>query len=115
MPDMETQTEDFIILDKDQVKKLSIPDRKQYKIELKEYRHEQSIIRHREYCRNYQRTWNKMKYKYDPAFKQRHNENMKKYVEKKKLKKELLKNTNEPQKQQDNEGDLLISLGLLTI
>jgi hypothetical protein len=92
MPDVETQTEDFIILSKEQLKAMTIPERKIYKNELKEYKHEQSIIRHRNYCREYQRTWNRMKYKYDPEFKKRHLEHMAKYKANKKLKKQLVEN-----------------------
>jgi hypothetical protein len=91
MPDVETQTEDFIILSKEQLKQMTIPARKIYKNELKEYKHEQSIIRHRNYCREYQRTWNRMKYKYDPEFKKRHLENVERYKTNKKLKKQLEK------------------------
>jgi len=91
MPDVETQTEDFIILSKQQLKEMTIPERKIYKNELKEYKHEQSIIRHRNYCREYQRTWNRMKYKYDPEFKKRHLENVERYKANKKLKKQLEK------------------------
>ena len=91
MPDVESQTEDFIKLTDKQLKEMTIPARKIYKNELKEYKHEQSIIRHRNYCREYQRTWNRMKYKYDPEFKKRHLENVEKYKAKKKLKKQLEK------------------------
>jgi len=123
MPDVETQTEDFIILSKQQLKEMTIPARKIYKNELKEYKHEQSIIRHRNYCREYQRTWNRMKYKYDPEFKKRHLENVEKYKAKKKLKKQLeienLRFSSIPQQQQpipaDVEKSIIDSFRLLMI
>jgi len=122
MPDVETQTEDFIILSKEQLKQMTIPARKIYKNELKEYKHEQSIIRHRNYCREYQRTWNRMKYKYDPEFKKKHLENVEKYKAKKKLKKQLekeIKITNITQQQQpvpaDAETSIIDSFRLLLI
>ena len=122
MPDVETQTEEFIKLTDKQLKEMTIPARKIYKNELKEYKHEQSIIRHRNYCREYQRTWNRMKYKYDPEFKKRHLETVEKYKAQKKLKKQLekeIKITNITQQQEqlpaDAEASIIDSFRLLLI
>jgi len=89
MVDAETQTEDFIILSKEQIKNLSIPERKIYKLELKEYKKEKTVERHRNYCREYMRDYGKMKYKYDPVYRQKQIEKVKFYQQQKKLKKQL--------------------------
>ena len=91
MPDVESQTEDFIKLTDKQLKEMTIPARKIYKNELKEYKHEQSIIRHRNYCREYMRTYGRNKYKYDPVYRQKQIEKVKFYQQQKKLKKQLEK------------------------
>jgi len=91
MPDVETQTENFIILNKEQIKKMPLIDRKIYKKELKEYKHEQSLEKTKQYHRKYQQNYNKMRYKYDPSFRMRSLESTKKYLERKKLKKQLEK------------------------
>ena len=91
MPDIETQTENFIILDKEQIKKLPLIDRKIYKKELKEYKHEQSLEKTKQYHRKYQQNYNKMRYKYDPSFRMRSLESTQRYLEKRKnLKKQQL-------------------------
>ena len=87
MPDIETQTEDFIVLNKEQIKNMSIPDRKLYKLELKEWKHEQSLQKTKEYHRKYQCHYNKMRYKYDPNFRMKSLESTKRYLERKKIKK----------------------------
>ena len=115
MVDVGTQTEDFIILSKQQLKEMTIPARKIYKNELKEYKHEQSIIRHRNYCREYQRTWNRMKYKYDPEFKKRHLENVERYKAKKKLKKQENSITQQQPLPADAETSIIDSFRLLMI
>jgi hypothetical protein len=91
MPDAETQTEDFILLSKEQIKKLTIPERKIYKLELKEYKKEKTVERHRNYCREYMRTYGRNKYKYDPVYRQKQIEKVKFYQQQKKLKKQLEK------------------------
>jgi len=91
MPDVETQTEDFILLSKAQIKNLSIPERKLYKLELKEYKKEKTVERHRNYCREYMRNYGKMKYKYDPVYKQKQIEKSKFYQQQRKIKKQLKK------------------------
>jgi hypothetical protein len=116
MPDAETQTEDFILLSKEQIKKLTIPERKIYKNELKEYRHEQSIIRHRNYCREYMRTYGRNKYKYDPVYRQKQIEKVKFYQQQKKLKKQLQKVENLPEPvPADAEKSIIDSFRLLLI
>jgi UDP-galactopyranose mutase len=121
MPDVETQTEQFIILTLKQQKNLTIPEKQLYKMEYKEFKHDKSVQRHREYCRNYQRTWNRMKYKYDPVFREKHKEHMAKYREKKKLKKQLEKELNNveisqhPQPLQTPENSIINQLGLLIL
>lgn len=92
MPDIETQTEDFIVLNKEQIKNMSIPDRKLYKLELKEWKHEQSLQKTKEYHRKYQSHYNKMRYKYDPNFRMKSLESTKRYLERKKIKKQLENN-----------------------
>jgi len=89
MVDVETQTEDFIILSKEQIKNLSIPERKIYKLELKEYKKEKTVERHRNYCREYMRDYGRNKYKYDPVYRQKQIEKVKFYQQQKKLKKQL--------------------------
>ena len=91
MPDVETQTEEFITLSKEQIKKMSISDRKIYKHELKEWKHEQSLQKTKEYQRKYKKNYNKMRYKYDPNFRIKSLESTQRYLEKKKLKKQLEK------------------------
>ena len=122
MVDAETQTEDFIILSKEQIKNLSIPERKIYKLELKEYKKEKTVERHRNYCREYMRDYGKMKYKYDPVYRQKQIEKVKFYQQQKKLKKQLekeIKITNITQQQQpipaDAETSIIDSFRLLMI
>jgi len=122
MVDVETQTEDFIILSKEQIKNLSIPERKIYKLELKEYKKEKTVERHRNYCREYMRDYGKMKYKYDPVYRQKQIEKVKFYQQQKKLKKQLekeIKITNITQQQQpmpaDAETSIIDSFRLLMI
>ena len=91
MVDVSTQTEDFIILSKEQIKNLSIPERKIYKLELKEYKKEKTVERHRNYCREYMRDYGRNKYKYDPVYRQKQIEKVKFYQQQKKLKKQLEK------------------------
>lgn len=93
MPDVETQTEDFIVLNKEQIKNMSIPERKIYKLELKQWKHEQSLQKTKEYHRKYQSHYNKMRYKYDPNFRMKSLESTKKYLEKKKLEKQIKNNS----------------------
>lgn len=117
MPDVETQTEDFIILSKEQIKKLSIPERKLYKQEYKSYKHEKAIEKHRDFMRIYMRTYSKMKYKYDPAFREKQIEKVKAYQSKKKELKKIekikqLENNNDNPETKQNIYNLL---GLLTI
>ena len=91
MTDIGTQTEDFIILSMEQIKKMSIPDRKIYKKELKEYKHEQSLQKTRNYQRKYHQNYNKMRYKYDPKFRMKSLESTKRYLENRKIKKHMEK------------------------
>ena len=91
MTDIGTQTEDFIVLNKEQIKKMSIPERKIYKLELKQWKHEQSLQKTKEYHRKYQSHYNKMRYKYDPNFRMKSLESTKRYLENRKIKKELEK------------------------
>lgn len=127
MPDMETQTEDFIILSKEQIKALSIPERKQYKAEYKQYKHECSLEKTKIYMRNYMRTYQAMKYKYDPVYREKAIASMYRTQEKKREKRRINKLLNqgisidEINKMKNNEinksiNDKLVNeLGLLTI
>lgn len=84
MPDASTDTgdiDDFIILSKEDYKKLDVEAKKQYKIDLenykifiKEQKREASKIKRGLYMREYYRDYHKMKLKYDKAYHQRQNE-----------------------------------------
>ena len=88
MPEAETQTEDFIIIPEADLKKLPLADRKQYKIDLKNYNKKLAKAKKTIYMREYMNTYSKMKTKYDPAFRARKIINDVNYKARKKLLKE---------------------------
>ena len=71
MPEIETQTETFVILNKEQVKALSISERREYKAQYKIFKREERKRKYNDYMRNYMKNYKKMKYKYDPAFREK--------------------------------------------
>ena len=79
MPDISTQTGEFIVLHADDVKKLPVAERKEYKIELKKYKKQVAKEKYNEYMRTYMKTYSKMKYKYDKQYKQYHKDMSKYY------------------------------------
>lgn len=71
MPEIATQTGEFIVLSSEDIKKMKPIDRKQYKIELREYKKQIARNKYNEYMRNYMKTYAKMKYKYDPVYREK--------------------------------------------
>lgn len=71
MPEIATQTDEFVVLSKDDIKKLPPIERKQYKIDLRNYKRNIARKKYNDYMRNYMKTYVKMKYKYDPAFREK--------------------------------------------
>ena len=71
MPEIATQTDEFIVLSKDDIKKLPPIERREYKIELRNYKKEIARKKYNDYMRNYMKTYVKMKYKWDPAFREK--------------------------------------------
>jgi hypothetical protein len=71
MPEIETQTEKFVILSKEQVKALSISERREYKAQYKIFKREEKKRKYNDYMRTYMKNYKKMKYKYDPAFREK--------------------------------------------
>tara|TARA_R110000868_G_scaffold80217_2_gene228134 strand:- start:734 stop:1066 length:333 start_codon:yes stop_codon:yes gene_type:complete len=71
MPDAFTQTDEFVILDKQYQKKyLSIAERREYYINYKIYKKEKSDKQRKEYARTYQRQYHRLKMKYDDDYRQ---------------------------------------------
>ena len=75
MPEVETQTEhqsaDFKVLTPEEVKQLPVIERKEYKLQLKNYKKELKKRKYNEYMRVYMSHYRKMRYKYDPAYRER--------------------------------------------
>lgn len=82
MPEISTQTEEeippepeappvFKVLTPEEVKAMKPRHRKAYKIELRKWKKEQKRIKYNEYMRVYMSNYRKMKYKYDPAYREK--------------------------------------------
>jgi len=82
MPEIATQTDEFVLLTKEEIKKLPPKERKEYKIELRKLKKEKARQKYNEYMRNYMKLYSKMKYKYDPAFRAKNKIATAKYKEK---------------------------------
>jgi len=95
MPEIATQTDDFVLLTKEEIKKLPPIERKQYKLELRKLKKEKARQKYNEYMRNYMKLYAKMKYKYDPAFRAKNKIATAKYKDK-------IKNQNKPIQQPNN-------------
>jgi len=70
MPEVETQTEDFIILTDEYYNKLSKEDKKIYNIEFKAHLKEIKTALRKERVKEYDRNRCKMKLKYNPQFRE---------------------------------------------
>ena len=107
MPDAETQTEDFVLLCDEDLKKLSLVDRKKYKLDLKIYKRKIAKEKKTIYMRTYMNNYSKMKTKYDPAFRARKIINDQTYTAKRRLLREQEKQEEqeeqEEQEQQEEE------------
>lgn len=75
MPEIATQTETeapkFKVLTPEEEKQLTIRERKEYRKELRKYKKEQKRQTYNEYMRVYMSHYRKMKYKYDPAYREK--------------------------------------------
>lgn len=91
MPEISTQTGEFIVLQAEDIKKMPLAERKEYKIELKKYKKQVAKEKYNEYMRTYMKTYSKMKYKYDKQYKQYHKEMSKYYYALKKDKERGIK------------------------
>jgi hypothetical protein len=101
MPNIETQTEDFIILTDEYINKLSKTEQQIYKLELKEYNRANKALIALEKRRAYDRNRSKMKLKWNPIYREQkrlyceeYNQEKKEFNKNKKLLKQLLKNNN---------------------
>jgi hypothetical protein len=75
MPEIATQTEweppQFKVLTPEEEKKLTIRERKEYRKELKMHKKAVKRKKYNEYMRVYMSNYRKMKYKYDPAYREK--------------------------------------------
>lgn len=75
MPEIATQTEHeapvFKVLTPEEEKQLSTRERKEYRKQLRNYKRERKRIEYNEYMRVYMSHYRKMKYKYDPAYREK--------------------------------------------
>ena len=94
MPEIGIQTDEFVVLSKDDIKKLPPIERREYKIELRNYKKEIARKKYNDYMRNYMKTYAKMKYKYDPAFREKQKQASRNY--RMKLHKNNTDNIDEP-------------------
>lgn len=94
MPEIATQTE-FIILNKKEIKKLDIDEREQYLEALEIYKSDKSRKKYNEYMRNYMNTYSRMRYKYDPNFREKRKECRMNYYYRNKPEEEPIEESNQ--------------------
>ena len=99
MPNIETQTEEFIILTDEYFNKLTKTEQQIYKLELKAYNRAETALIALEKRRAYDRNRSKMKLRWNPVYREekrlyceQYNKDKKEFNKNKKLLKQLLKN-----------------------
>ena len=110
MPDIETQTENFVIIHEEDLRKLPLEDRKKYKIDLKLYKQKLAKEKRVVYMREYMNNYSKMKRKYDPSFRARkiiHDTNFRE--RRKLLKNEIIETPEQVEDQPQDPSNLLMN------